>query len=164
MEQEVFPKKIKLVALFMIVIGIFLLGKFIFITWLFKTQLSQMDGSQYNISWFVLTKFDTLLIAALFILFALFLLKNKKWAWFAAMVLLLKEAVGGISSLSFFTIFSDQILYLKEFLKELQATIAAPIFTFSIVAIIISILIYVLILISLVFLIKYRKNYLQISS
>ena len=161
MEQDVFPKKIKLVALLMIASGILLLCEFIFITWLFKMELSQMGGSQYNISWFILTNFDTLLIAALFILFALFLLKNKKWAWFAAMVLLLKEAVGGISSiLSLFTIFSNQMSYLKE----LQDAIPAPIFTFSIVATIISILIYILVLISLVFLIKYRKNYLQISS
>jgi len=160
MEQDIFPKKIKLVTLLMIVSGALLFCEFILITWLFKMELSQMGGSQYNISWFVLTNFDTLLIAVLFILFAYFLLKNKKWAWFTAMVLLLKEAVGGITSiLSLFTI-SDQISYLKE----LQATMSVPIFTFSIVATIISILIYILVLISLIFLIKYRKNYWQISS
>lgn len=161
MEQDIFPKKIKLVTLLMIVSGALIFCEFILITWLFKMELSQMGGSQYNISWFVLTNFDTLLIAGLFILFAYFLLKNKKWAWFAAMVLLLKEAVGGIASiLSLFTIFSDQISYLKE----LQATMSVPIFTFSIVTTIISFLIYILVLISLIFLIKYRKNYWQISS
>lgn len=161
MEQDVFHKRIKLVALLMIVSGILFLCEFIFITWLFKAQLSQIGSSQYNISWFFLTNFDTLLIATLFILFALFLLKNKKWAWFAAIVLLLKEVVAGIASIPlFFTSFSDQI----SFLKELQATTSVPIFTSSIVATIISILIYVLVLISLIFLIKYRKNYWQISS
>ncbi len=161
MEQDIFPKKIRLVALFMAVSGILLLCEFIFITWLFKMQLSQMGGSQYNISWFILTNFDTLLIAGLFILFAYFLLKSKKWAWFAAIVLLLKEFVAGIGSIpSLFTIFSGQISYLKE----LQATMPASIFNFSIVATIISLLIYILVLISLIFLIKYRKNYWQISS
>ena len=160
MVQDIFPKKIKLVSLFMMVSGILLFCEFILITWLFKAQLSQMGSGQYNIFWFVFTNFDTLLIAALFILFAIFLLKNKKWAWFAAIVLLLKEVVAGINSIpSLFTIFSGQISYLKE----LQATMSAPIFTFSIIATIISILVYILLLISLIFLIKYRKDYWQVT-
>lgn len=161
MEQDILPKKIRLIALFMTVSGILLLCEFILSTWLFKALLSQMGDSQYNISWFILTNFNTLLIAGLFILFAYFLLKRKKWAWFAAMVLSLKEFVAGIGSIpSLFTIFSGQISYLKE----LQTAIPASIFNFSIVVTIISLLIYILVLILLIFLIKYRKNYWQISS
>lgn len=160
MEQDIFPKKIRLVALLMIVSGVLLFCGFILITWLFKMELSQMGGSQYNISWFILTNFNTLLIAALFILFAYFLLKNKKWAWFASMVLLLKETVSGIFSIPSLFAISDQISYLKE----LQTNMAVPIFNFSIVTTIISFLIYISVLISLIFLIKYRKNYWRISS
>jgi hypothetical protein len=144
----------------MIVSGILLFCEFILIALLFKTQLNQTVSSQYNISWFVLANSETLLIAGLLILFAYFLLKNKKWAWFAAMVLLLKEVVAGINSIPLLFSFSDQI----SFLKELQVTTSVPIFTFSIVATIISILIYVSVLISLIFLIKYRKDYWQIVS
>jgi len=160
MGQNVFPKKIKLATLLMIASGILLFCEFILITWLFKTELAQMDSGQYNILWFVLTKLDTILVATLFVLFAHFLLKNKKWAWFAAMVLLLKEVVAGITSIPLLFSFSDQI----SFLKELQVTTSVPIFTFFIVATIISVLSFILILMSLIFLVKYRKNYWQIAS
>jgi len=163
MEQNILPKKIKIVIFLMLATGVLALIRFVFIIIsMAKIALNQINSSQYNIFSVILANFEILLVAILFLVFAYFLKKKKKWAWFAAMVLLLKEATAAIQSISFFFVnFSDEIFHL---LKESQTAISTPISTFFIISIIISILIYILILISLIFLILERKKYWQIAS
>jgi len=161
MEQNILPKKIKIAIFLMIASGVLLFGQFgqfVYAIGIVKTALNQISATQYNTFSFILDNLETLLIAILFILFAYFLKRRKKWAWFGAMVLLLKGIVGGIQLIPLF--FSGQISQLNE----LQAIIPALTFTFFIVSMIISVLIYILILISLIFLILERKNYWQIAS
>jgi len=159
MEQNIFPKKIKIAIFLMIASGILPLGQFVYTIGIAKIELNQITSSQYNIFSLILANFGILLIPVLFIVFAYFLKKKKKWAWFAAMVLLLKEIVIGIQLIPLFL--SGQIFQL---LKEFQAIMLAPIFTFFIIDMIISVLIYILILISLIFLTLERKKYWQIAS
>lgn len=158
MEQNIFIKKINLITFFMIASGFLLFYEFVLSFWLFEIMSSQINYNQYSIIWFVFVNLNVLLISILFIVFAYFIRKRKKWAWFAAIVLLLREVVAGIYAIPLlFTGFSDLISYFKE----LQVATSAPILTFSIIMLIISILIYVLVLISLIFLIKYRRIFLE---
>ena len=66
---------------------------------------------------FILYKAEALLIAFLFILFAYFLKRGKKWAWIASLILLLKEIVVGIRSMPTFLGWISQIRNYPEYVK-----------------------------------------------
>ena len=117
-----------------------------------KILLDQTHSSQYNVFSVILANFETLLVAILFIVFAYFLKKKKKWAWFAAIVILLREIVAGVKSIPLF--FSAQAAQLMEYIPP-------SISTLFLIVTITSVLGYILILISLAFLILERKNYWQ---
>lgn len=97
------------------------------------------------------------LAAILFVLFAFFIIKGKKWAWFAAIVLLLKEVVAGVKIL---------FLFFFNFLQfaELKTIMPAGIFVLFIISVIFFVILYIFVLISLIFLFQERKNYWQIAS
>lgn len=158
MEQNILPKKIKIAAFLMLATGILVLVQFVFIIAITKIAWSQMDASQYSIFSVILTNLEKLVIGILFIVFAYFLKKRKKWAWFATMVILLKEAVAGIKS-ALLLFYMLQTMESQLVLLEYLSPLLLPLF---LVVIIISVLGYVLILISLIFLISERKNYWHI--
>lgn len=156
MEQNILPKKIKIAIFLMLAAGILALIQFVFIISMAKIiVLDQINSSQYNIFSVILVNFEILLAAILFIVFAYFLKKKKKWAWFAAIAILLKETVAGIKSISLF--FSVQMPQLMEYIPP-------SISTLFLIITIISVLGYILILISLIFLILERKNYWKVAS
>lgn len=148
----------------MTITGILIILQLIFVFVSTITQVSLMgyalDKNSILIGLINILFNYTLFVAVLFILFSIFLRKRKKWAWVAAIVLLSREVIIGIEFIFvFFINFSGQISYLKD----VQATIPTSIFTLLIIATIISVLIYILVLISLIFLIKDRKNYWQLA-
>lgn len=98
------------------------------------------------------------LAAILFILSALFIVKGKKWAWFAAIVLLLKEVVVGIQAS--FLVFPDFLNQLSRFSEILPAQVTF----FFITSLISSVIIYIFVIISLIFLFQERKNFWLIAS
>ena len=155
MKQNILSRKIKVTVLFVATSGLLLLGQFICALSAIKIATSRISLPQHNVSLFVLNNFETLLFVALFIVFAYFLKKKKKWAWFATMVLLLKEIVDAIRSIPLF-------FFGTSYLEKLS-TVPKPLFNLSIISILISVLFYISILISLVLLILERKEYLQIK-
>lgn len=158
MEQNILPKKIKIAIFFMLAIGLLAFVQFIFIISMIKMGLSQIDYPQYSIFSVILKNLEILIVAILFIVFAYFLKKRKKWAWIAAMVILLKETIVIIKSVPLlFSLQISQLEYLTEYLP-------LPIFTFFIISTIISALGYILVLVALILLISERKNYWQIAS
>lgn len=160
MDQNILPKRIKIVANLMIISGVLIFCEFVYTLW---AMFSHINFAEYNIISFILANLllnDTLLVAILFILFAYFLKKKKKWAWFAAVVLLLRETVGGIYSLfSYFPNLSTLIAQWKMF----QEIIPIPLYIFIALQII-SIVVFVFVSLSLIFLILDRKKYWQIAS
>ena len=102
-----------------------------------------------------------LAIAVLYIIFAIFLLKGKEWAWYASAVLLLKDAVASLVALlvslsRFVFSFSqemDHLLLLQSdssffnFILYISVTIVLPIIILAITGL------------SLVFLLQERKKY-----
>jgi len=138
--------------------GILLLGQFIYAILVFRIEWSKIISSQYNIFSFILNNLDSLLIPILFISFVYFLKKRKKWAWFAAIVLLLKETIGGIHSLFLYLPNLPSLITQWE-----QEMIPLPLYSFITLQII-SIIVFIFVLLSLIFLILDRKKYWQISS
>ena len=164
MEQDTLSLRTKIVAKFMTITGILIILQsiFVFVDIIIEASLTgyTLDKNSIFIGLINILFNYTFFVAVLFILFSIFLRKRKKWAWVAAIVLLSKEVIIGIEFIFvFFINFSGQISYLKE----LQATIPTSILTLLIIATIISVLIYILVSISLIFLIKDRKNYWQFA-
>ena len=158
MEQNILPKKIKISVILMLATGFLALIQFVFIVAITTMAWSQTDVAHSSILSIILTNLEILVVAILFIVFAYFLKKRKRWAWFAAMVILLKGIVAGIKVVPLlFSIQIPELEYLMEYLPP-------PISTLFLIATIISILGYILILISFIFLISERKNYWQIAS
>jgi len=158
MEKNVLPKKIKIAIFLMLAIGILAFVQFIFMISMIKMGLSQIDYPQYSILTVILKNLEILLVAILFIVFAYFLKKRKKWAWFAAMVILLKETVAGIKAIPL--LFSVQLPHLGYLMEHLPPLISI----FLLIAMIASLFSYILVLLSLIILISERKKYWQIAS
>jgi len=162
MDQIILPKKIKIAVWLMAITGILIFFQFIFT---FSLAIYSTGGIKGISASTILTGIIfnySLLAAILFVLFAYFITKSKKWAWFAAIVLLLKEIVAGINVLFlFFFNFSNQI---NQFV-ELKTVMPPEIFILLIISIILfSVILYTFALISLIFLFQERKNYWQIAS
>lgn len=155
MEQNILPKKIKITIFLMLATGVLALIQFVLIISMAKILLEQTHSSQYNVFPVILANFEILLVAILFIVFAYFLKKKKKWSWFAAIVILLREIVAGIKSIPLF--FSLQGVQVMKYIPP-------SISTLFLIITIISVLAYILILISLILLILERKNYWQVAS
>lgn len=153
MEQNILPKKIKIAIFLMLIIGVLTLIQFIFLIGI----TIQLEYPQYSISFTILKSLEILLLGILFIVFACFLKKKKKWAWFAAMVILLKEIVAGIKVTPLLFTAQTELEYLMVYLPPLIST-------FSLITRGIVLLGYIFVLISLIFLISERKNYWQIAS
>jgi len=154
MDQNILPKKIKIAIFLMLATGVLAFIQFVLIISMAKMLLNQTHSSQYNVFSVILANFEILLVAILFIVFAYFLKKRKKWAWFAAIVILLREIVNGIKSIPLF--FSPQGF---GFMKYIPPSVS----TLFLIITIISVLGYILILISLILLILERKNYWQVA-
>jgi len=158
MEQTILPKKIKIAIFFMLAIGALTLHQFVFIINITKIRLSQIAYSQYGIFSVILKNLEILLVAILFIVFAYFLKKRKKWAWIAAMVILLKETVASIKAVPL--LFSVQLPHLGYLMEHLPPLISI----FLLITMIASLFSYILILVALILLISERKKYWQIAS
>jgi hypothetical protein len=161
MDQITLPKKIKIAARLMVITGILIFCQFIFTLSLAIYSSGGIKGIGVSTILTGIIFNYSLLAAILFILFAYFIAKSKKWAWFAAIVLLLKEIVAGINILFlFFFNFSNQI----DQFAELKTLMPSGIFVLLIISVIFSVILYIFTLISLIFLFQERENYWQIAS
>ncbi len=156
MSQDKLPKRTGAAILLMMVSGVLLFCNTNYVFWRILEQTNSISRIPIStvVSNLILSNESAFLIPILFILFAYFLKRRKKWAWFAALVLLSKEVVIGIYSLLY-------IVLTPSYLSSLQNIMPGHTLAISTA---LSAIYFIFVLLSSIFLILDKKEYWQISS
>ncbi|RLC46094.1 MAG: hypothetical protein DRH70_06200 [Candidatus Coatesbacteria bacterium] len=99
MTKDNFSKEIRTATGLMVVTGIYLLSLFFYTSWKLLQYATFDKVGWQNFSVFLILNNRALVIPVLFILFAYFIRKRKKWAWIASVILLLSNIIFDVSLL-----------------------------------------------------------------